>query len=47
MQRLTIINQLADPIAANHRDYPVRVGIDGFAATGKTTLKLNPLQAAS
>ncbi len=36
--RLNVINKLADAIAAVHREHPVRVGIDGFAAVGKTTL---------
>jgi len=36
--RSTMINRLADSIACVHRNHPIRVGIDGFAATGKTTL---------
>jgi uridine kinase len=36
--RSTVINNLADRIACVHRDHPIRVGIDGFAAAGKTTL---------
>jgi uridine kinase len=36
--RHTVINNLANKIALVHRDHPVRVGIDGFAAAGKTTL---------
>lgn len=36
--RSTVIDNLADSIARVHRDHPVRVGIDGFAAAGKTTL---------
>lgn len=36
--RSTLINNLADTIARVHRDHPIRVGIDGFAAAGKTTL---------
>jgi uridine kinase len=36
--RSTVIDNLADSIARVHRDHPIRVGIDGFAAAGKTTL---------
>jgi uridine kinase len=36
--RSTVIDNLADTIARVHRDHPIRVGIDGFAAAGKTTL---------
>ncbi|MCP4454354.1 MAG: uridine kinase, partial [Planctomycetes bacterium] len=36
--RDTVILNLADHIARVHRDHPIRVGIDGFAAAGKTTL---------
>ena len=36
--RRTMIDNLADTIARVHRDHPIRVGIDGFAAAGKTTL---------
>ncbi len=36
--RSTVIDNLADHIARVHRDHPIRVGIDGFAAAGKTTL---------
>ena len=36
--RSTMIDHLADRIASLHRDHPIRVGIDGFAAAGKTTL---------
>jgi uridine kinase len=38
MNRKEAIYQLADMIAAIHLDYTVRVGIDGFAASGKTML---------
>lgn len=36
--RNSVINKLADQIARIHREHPIRVGIDGFAAAGKTTL---------
>ena len=36
--RHRVINDLANKIALVHRDHPVRVAIDGFAAAGKTTL---------
>ncbi len=36
--RSTVIDNLADRIARVRRDHPIRVGIDGFAAAGKTTL---------
>jgi len=36
--RDTVINNLAARIGCVHRDHPIRVGIDGFAAAGKTTL---------
>ena len=38
MPRQTLLNQLADMIAAVDRPHPVRVGIDGPGASGKTTL---------
>lgn len=47
MPRIKIINQLADLIAAVDRPHPVRVGIDGPGASGKTTLAdelVEPLQ---
>lgn len=33
-----MISNLADAVGRVHRDHPIRVGIDGFAAAGKTTL---------
>ena len=48
MIRKEAIAQLADMIAAIYLDYPVRVGIDGFAASGKTMLAdelIEPLQS--
>jgi uridine kinase len=36
--RHLVIEKLADSIARIHRHHPIRVGIDGFAAAGKTTL---------
>ncbi len=47
MTRTSTINELADRLAALHRPHPIRVGIDGFAAAGKTTLAdelVHPLQ---
>lgn len=47
MTRKNTINDLADQLAALHRPHPIRVGIDGFAAAGKTTLAdelITPLQ---
>jgi uridine kinase len=48
MNRKEAISQLADMIADIYLDYPVRVGIDGFAASGKTMLAdelIEPLQS--
>ncbi len=47
MTRTSTISDLADRLAALHRSHPIRVGIDGFAAAGKTTLAdelVTPLQ---
>jgi len=38
MTRDSTINNLAGRLADLHRPHPIRVGIDGFAAAGKTTL---------
>ncbi len=38
MPRRRMIEQLADAVAAIRRPHPVRVGIDGAGAAGKTTL---------
>lgn len=48
MNRTQALSALADRIAAIHLDHPVRVGIDGVDAAGKTTLAdelVEPLRA--
>lgn len=38
MSRTKVISELTDIISAIHLDHPVRVGIDGVDASGKTRL---------